>query len=428
MSANKNGKVFIPMSIDQNSTRRSSYFMSPLKMSVAMLALIPGVILSFYAYSGSGNNYSAMVLSFLLYLFFYSFLIRYYVLEERRLKRMLKTLEANKISKSDYFWGIEEIDDKGVIHYRYNNGLQKAIVVKISRGSLIGKPDDFFETHSQITLKFIRNLLRNNFRIMKYSKLEPNEMPLGIRYSLNRMRKIKDEAQRNVVKMNIDTVSKFTKEKKYVIVDYYVIYNRDIRLMKTFRKIVDDLIESTFKNEVYFRGSKILNSDEVVEFIANVLTIRSVPRKGYYDSDNINFSEFGKIHRLFDIEGNEVAIDLEKELFGRERNDYIKGKTGRSLESIEEEMRRKGMIDEDDDLDIDLDELDNKVNLNKKEMVKEIIIYEDEEGNLVDEEGNYVDEEGNILEIVYEDENGNPVDKYGNPIIKINDDEDLFNL
>lgn len=251
MRRDNDGKVFIPMSIDQNSTTKTGYFMSPMKMAVAMVFVIPGILLGFYSYKETGNNWYAMLVVMGIYLFFYSFLIRFFVLEEIKLKRMLKTLEANKISKSDYFWGIEEIDDSGVIHYRYNNGLKKAVVVKVNRGSLVGKPDDFFDTHYDYTLKFVRSLLRNNFSYTKYSKLEPNVMPEGIKDYINLMGHIKDEAQRTTVKMNLDTVSKFTKEKKSVIVDYYVIYNSDIRLMKTFKTIVRDVLENSFQGEVY---------------------------------------------------------------------------------------------------------------------------------------------------------------------------------
>lgn len=397
MRRTQDGKIFIPMSIDQNSTVKSSYFMSPMKMAVAMIMLIPGILLGFYAYTETGNNWSAMLITVLIYLFLYSFLIRFFVLEEIKLKKMLKTLESNKISKSDYFWGIEEIDDTGVIHYRYNNGLKKAVVVKVSRGSLIGKPEDFFDRHYEYTLKFVRSLLRNNFSYMKYSKLEPNTMPEGIKEDIKLMALMKDEAQKTVVRMNLDAVSKFTKNNKSVIVDYYVIYNKDIRLMKTFKTIVRDILENSFQGEVYFRDSKMLDTNEITEFISDVLNIRTVSKKGYYDSDSINFDDFGEVFRLFDSQGNEVDFDFDNEILSRNKSDVIEGKQGRSLESIEDEMKRKGLIFDDDEIgksifDLDEDDLEStKLNLSKDDIIENEdeyeIIYEDEDGNEVDETG-----------------------------------------
>lgn len=450
-----NGKVFVPMSIDQSTTYKTSYFMSPLKMSIAILFLIPGVVLGFYAYSSS-NAWQVAVVSVLFYIFIYSFIIRFVVLEENKLKRMLKNLEENKVSTNEYFWGIEEIDDEGIIHYRYNNGLKKAVVVKVNRGSLIGVDTDFNRRYTEVMLDFLRSLLRSKFSYMKYSRLEKSDMPPGIRDYIRRMSSVKDDAQRAVMKFNIDVMTKFTKENKNVITDYYVIYNKDIRLMKSFKSLVRDILVRCFDNEVYFRGSKILNGDEVVEFMSEVLNVKNINRVGYYDSSEIKFSEYGNVFRVFDDAGTEVPIELVKEFKRNKLDEPLGSKFGLSVDGLEKKLSREEELKEKerarklargetvDDIDnisifdledsvenaeenLSIDKVYEKRLAEKLEKEKlnepiELILYEDDNGNLVDDEGNIYDEEGNLIqsisEIRAEEEKRN----------RLSDDADIFSL
>ncbi|MBR5259303.1 MAG: PRC-barrel domain-containing protein [Eggerthellaceae bacterium] len=85
---------------------------------------------------------------------------------------------------------------------------------------------------------------------------------------------------------------------------------------------------------------------------------------------------------------------------------------------------------DDDDFEIVyVDEAGNVI----EDYVEEVVIYEDEDGNLVDAEGRLVDEDGNLIEgVIYEDEDGNLVDaegrlvdEDGNLIFIEEDDEDF---
>jgi hypothetical protein len=375
-------KVFIPMSIDQNSTEQSGYFSSPMKTLIAIGSFIPGVIFVFFAYSSSGDSYAIMGLSAVMFLFVYSYILRFLVFEERKLKKMMKSLDENKISNSEYFWGIHEIDLDGVIHYKYNTGLKKAVIVKVSRGSTVGVSSDFHSRFKECNLKFSRSLLSQGFSYTKYTKLEKKQVPEGLLDYSKRLEMIEDEAQRAVMKLNIDTISTFTKDFKSVVSDYYVVYNTDMRLMNTFRSVVRDTMVSSYGNEVYFRGTNILNDDETADFLSEILNIKSVNKKGYYNLEEYTFEDFGEVYRVFDSEGRELYMDLEKEVAekskSRIREDRRKGK---SLDELEREI---------------LEERDNE---------KEEVIYLDEDTDLSD----YNDDE---YDIVYVDEDGNEILDY----------------
>lgn len=392
-------KVFIPMSIDQNSTEKSGYFSSPLKTLVAVGSFIPGLVFVFFAYSSSGDSYAVMGLAALIFMIVYVYILRFIVFEERRLKKMLKSLDENKISSSEYFWGIHEIDRDGVIHYKYNTGLKKSVIVKVSRGSMVGVPGNFGDRFKEANLKFVRGLLSQGFSYTKYTKLEKKQVPEGLIDYSKRLEMISDEAQRAVMKLNIDTISNFAKDFKSVVTDYYVIYNTDMRLMNTFRSVVRDTMVGAYNNEVYFRGTDILNDDEVADFLSDVLNIKSVQKKGYYNDNDYEFEDFGKVYRIFDSQGIELFMDLEKEVAekskSRLREDRRKSKT---LEELEKEMYENGELEEEVEV-IYLDEGDDLADFNEDEYD---IVYVDENGNEIID---YIDEEEKVRnKIVKQDE------------------------
>lgn len=342
-------RIFIPMSIDQTSTQRPGYFFSPLKSFILIGGFIPGVVWSMFLYSSS-KSYVGLVVGIVTFLIVYIYVVRFLVFEERRLKKMLKSLEENKISRNEYFWGIDEIDEEGVIHYRYNVGkLKKAVIVKVVRGSRVGVPDEFEEKFKACNLKFVRGLLKQNFSFMKYTKLEKKQMPEGIKDYIKRLEGVKDEAQRAVMKLNIDTISNFIKDYKSVVVDYYVVYNTDLRLMKSFKNVVRDTMLSAYGNEVYFRGTKILSRDEVWDFLAEVLNVKALDKRGYYNIEDYKFEDFAQVFRLFDANGNEILIDIEKEVEEKSRSRISGTRRGKTIEELEEEMRKKGLIKDDNE-------------------------------------------------------------------------------
>lgn len=418
-----NRKVFVPMSIEQNSSTKRSYFLSPTKAALGMGLLVPIVPVSFYAYSSSNGNWIVFGVAVLIYIFIYTLLLRFVVLEERRLKKMVRTLDANKISPTSYFWGIDEIADDGIIHYRYNFGLQKAVIVKICRGSIIGRDETFAENYADANLRFIRGLLKNNFSYMKYSQLENSKMPDGLVDYIKRLEAIDDVAQRAVLRMNIETISEFTKGHKRVINDYYVIYNKDVRIMKSFKTVVRDLIVASYSHIPYFDDSHILDSDEVVEFISNNLNVKTVQKRGYIDNtEKEPFEKYGRVIRLLDSEGKDGLVDFGIEV--KESTDFevIKGPRGKSLDDLDKEARRRGKITDPNASDL-FDEDDffkNEPLLKETEETEELeeIIYVDEDGNIIDPS----ELDGDAIYEELQDET-RPT-----PSSKIDNDSNLFDL
>lgn len=441
-------KIFIPMSIDQNSTTRDGYFSSPLKVAVAIIGIMPGIPWTFYSLKLSNNSMMVMTIAILLYLFLYSYLIRFFVFEERRLKRMLKTLERNKISKADYFWGIDEIDSKGVIKYKYSLGLRRAVVVKVTRGSAVGVPVTFEEDFMESNLKFTRSLLSQGFGYMKYTKMERKQLPDGLVDYLNRMERMEAGAAKSVVKMNLSTISDFTKDYKSVIVDYYVVSNTNLRLLSSFRSVVLDALRSAYGNDIYFRGTRLLDDDEVIDFIEDVTNVRGLSKKGYYEIEDRSFEEYGEVFRVFDDAGNEIYLDMLEEyekasvdvidvhpgrgksLFVEDEEESSKGKKSKKSRKL-----KKGESGSTERKKVREDAIDETVEVERVTGGLFVDDNEDDGGDLfvdgdgvfvvdaeADEDGLFVDDDEEVITIyehgdgVFKDADGNLVDEDGNRI------------
>lgn len=373
-------KVFIPMSIDQNSTVQTGYFTSPMKSFLIIGSLIPGIPLSFYAYSSSGDSYIGMSIAVVFYLIIYVYILRFLVFEELKLKKMLKVLDENKISSSEYFWGISKIDPDGVIHYRYNIGIRKSVVVKVTRGSMVGVSSDFSSRFKECNLNFVRSIISQGFTYQKYTKLEKKQLPEGLEYYSSLLEKMPDDERKSLMRLNIDTVSNFTKSFKSVVTDYYVIYTEDIRIMNSFYGVVRDTLNSSYGNEVYFNGSKILDDDEVSSFIAEVLNLRYINKKGYYNVEDYDYKDFGTVYRVFDSSGREVFYDLEKEFIEISNSKLKFDRRGKTLAELEKELESKKEVEEE----VEITYLDEDENIEDIEDLGDgdyEIMYVDEDGN-----------------------------------------------
>ena len=384
-------KIFIPMSIDQNSTTRAGYFFSPFKSFIMVGGFIPGVPWVMYAYSSSGDNIWGLLIGLVTFLIAHFYLIRFVVFEERRLKKMMRTLDENKRSGVDHFWGIDEIEDDGVIRYKYSLGLRKAVIVKVVRGSTVGVASDFKERYKYSNLTFTRDLLRQRFGYMKYTKLERVDLPEGLKDYNARVAKIEDENVKRVLLLNLKTIANFTKEYKSVVVDYYVVSASDPKLLSSFKPLVRDIMTKAFGGEVYFRGTHILDKNEVVQFLNDTLYVKGVRADGYQAVENYEFSDFGSVFRAFDHSGREVLFDLE-ESFSKSSSPVVKSRSKEPtlddlLKAIEEEEANDSVEE------VSVDQSDGMVGENSEESFEYVYVDDDEDLS------KYFSDEYEIIEI-----------------------------
>lgn len=358
-----NRKMYVPLSIDTVEARKSNYFLSNTKMLWAFLAMLPIFALLTPMIQAGVSIYPIIVVS-VIYLIGYSFIIRYVIFEEKRLRKMVRELDENRISEMSHFWGNDKIgdgeEDDGIIYYSYtgsSKGTTKGLVVKLERGSTVGVPEGHYEDYRRVKENFLRSLHMNNFYPQCYEMQKRPEMQKSLLEYAEVLSGMKNEYHQRLLKLQLTINSVYSMGKNQRYVEYYVI-KRD-NFNKNFRRVVETILEDTFGQSGYITEATILDKRGVEEFYKNYLLVDTL------DSNNVRkavdvepFENFAKVHRLVDVEGREVPIQFLDELDtdkygGKDIDVEIKIKNKKDIKKEERRVRQ---------LDIEIEKLNRKRN------------------------------------------------------------------
>jgi len=305
--------MYVPLSIDEVEVRSGNYFLSNKKMFFAVMAFLP-VFIPIWILMDVGVGIIPILIVVGIYLIGYFYFARFIIFEERRLRKMIRELDENKISGIEHFWGIDKIgggkDDDGTIYYSYEgtrSGTTRGLVVMMDRGSVIGVPKGHYTNFRRTKERFLRQLHLNGLDVQWFEiQKKPELQPSLIRHA-NLLSNLENEYLGKLLKLqlNINTAFSMGDQQRYI--DYIVV--KRSRYSKDFKKILQTAIDETLGTNNYFINPKIANKREVEDFFKNYLMMDMV------DSDNIRksvdikpFESFAEVIRLVDSEGEEVPI------------------------------------------------------------------------------------------------------------------------
>lgn len=314
-------KIFIPMSVEHSNTKRSNYFFSAKKGVIMALGILPGVIWVPYVASLTEGSFVGFIVGVVSYAIFLVFLARFLIFEEPTWKRIFQRLKENKLSSFRYFWGIDRVDDDGVIHYKYSGegNLRKGVVLKFIRGSRIGRGKDYEARYKEVHRKMLNRMLRLGLTADIYTALDDREVPYSIRRMYRQIEKIDDELARGIALEHVNNLAYQTKNKKRVEAIYWVLYFNDPWKFKNIKGITGE-IKGIADSSGFFKESKVLNKVEVINFIAKYLCVSMLPDIAAVGDSNEGLGEYGDIVRVFDSDGNEEWIEGERLEVGVEKD------------------------------------------------------------------------------------------------------------
>lgn len=317
--------IFIPMSVEQSTNKKSNYFFSIKKGVLMALALLPGVVWVPYIALLTMGRITGLILGILSYAVIMLFVVRFVIFEELTWKRIFRNLEKNKLSSYKHFWGIDRIESNGVIHYKYSgeSSLRKAMVLKLVRGSKIGKGRDFEERYIEINRKMLNMLLSEGLGVDIYTALDEKEVPYNVQRMYRQAQEIEDELTREIALEHINNLAYQTKSRKRLEVVYWVVYFEDPSKFKDMVNIVKRLRDIADTSRLY-KISKVLRKTEVEYFLSRYLCINVIPaisERGKVE----DISKYGEVVRVFDEDGNEIWVegDLGKNSLGNAGDEGI---------------------------------------------------------------------------------------------------------
>ncbi|MGN4723845.1 hypothetical protein ACTFR8_22720 [Bacillus cereus group sp. MYBK15-3] len=331
-------KMFVPLSIDNVDTERNSYFASNKKMVGVFFAILPYVgLLSIFMKLGAGII--PIVVMTGIYLFIFSFFIRYWVFEEVRLRKMVQEKDDNVISGVSHFWGTDKVGsgerDDGLIYYQREGAkLKRGLVVYFDRRSNVGVPEGHYEQYRKTKNEFLRELYTRGMDFQWYEVQRKPEMSKTLTRYADILNDEPREAMRMLAKLQLNINSMYTMDAEQRYVDYIVVTNTRFVTMKRFKKMLNDILTLTLKSNGYLGDVKICSKEEVDKFYETIYMLNSFNSSYIRKSVDMQpFNKFAKLKRLIGEDGQAIPIELLDEL------ELSTG--GKSLEEISQAEERK---------------------------------------------------------------------------------------
>ena len=302
-------KVFIPLSVENTNAQRTGYFMSTKKGILMALGILPSVIWVPLVANATPGSTSGVFVGVVTYGFFFIMFLRFIIFEEITWRRIFKNLFENKISTSAYFWGIDRIEESGIIHYSYagRNTLRKGGVIQLIAGSKVGKGLDYDEKYREALRRITREALKEDLKLEIREMLDNKNLPNNIKSMYLKVRNIKDSLAREIALEHINNLAAITKNRKRLEITYLILYFDSPRKFKRIIDISNNIIKVAESTGI-FKYTKILSKKEVELFISRTLSINTFPNMDdRFKADN--FEIYGDIYRVFDEHGNEEWIE-----------------------------------------------------------------------------------------------------------------------
>lgn len=257
----KNGNMFIPMNVEGGGAEE--HFIGTGKM-VLIILMIASYIITFAYLADAGARFTAYVVYFLLLTFINQFILRYFVLEEKYFYDMYKKMKVQEITTPASFWDIASIKQTPEGDILTYSDAKIAVIVKLDRDTIIGKPEDFKENHYDALSDFYRELVNSKLSFVQMNIMEPAGNDPRIQ-SLDRL--VLKSSNPNICKLmerEIGYTKNITRTTLYES-DYFLIYTNDLTR-------VDYLIQDTI-DALYvlldggYVGYRILNSKDIIELV-----------------------------------------------------------------------------------------------------------------------------------------------------------------
>lgn len=320
------GKTFIPSNVEGSSGQQSSKFWNEKKgiITTGLVLLFPITALM------TGDMFIlAKIIVWIIVIIFEITIIRIFIMEEFFYKNILNTIKKYKKISSSVNYGILYINE-------VENGTSVGFIdgdigcfVSLTKGSIVGKPDDYNETNNEIFSDFLYKLNRNGYKYKIINMMQLASKDKRIDEYLNRVKLEQNELLKDLMNVNIRYIKKMS-EYTFYDQDIFLIYTKDGLKINT---IIDDV--RTMVNPLLqgaYLDYKIMNEAEIIDLHIQLNQVN------YFDvisaQKDLDIAVNPKNKRKLDIKsllltnGNEfILTPRQQQELNNIYNDYIHNKS-----------------------------------------------------------------------------------------------------
>jgi hypothetical protein len=307
------GKLFMPFSIDSD-TNNEGFFTDTKLVALAILgiAAIAGFGFISRLYGAPPLVHAGLYIGFAWLL---TVIFRYAILSEGYYYRLYLKMKKNRVSAPSVFWDIASVTDSQRGARVTFSDLKSGIFVRLYRGTISGKPDNFREAHYDRVSDFYKFLNENGYKFVLINVMESaaNDKRLSRLDKLaanpenENLRRLMDIQISHVKAISRETLS----ENEYLLI--YTTKERSGMLLEDAPKALSELIRNSAVSSY-----DILDSREIAELFKELYGVR------YFDVS-------GACLRIFGGEENNRAFGVVKIFY----------KDG-SVRDLAEESKKRG--------------------------------------------------------------------------------------
>lgn len=333
------GKIFIPYNIGGGTG--DEHFLSGGKLGILCALAVSNLLFFLNLYDGTMVWWSKVIITLLIAILDI-YVIRLFVVNERYYYKVYKRLKDYRVTSPAVFWDIVSIKDTPEGAQLIYSDLKYAMMVRLERDTITGKPADFKETHFDAISDFYRALNSNGYSFVQMNIMEQ----AGNDPRLQKLDELVGRATNTnvaeLVEMQVAYIKNITRATLYES-EYFLIYTRDANKARFMGTEINEMLYKLLDGA--YIGFRIMESQEIMQFVKEMYSIKlfdpGEAMLNVFKKSSMTLKTTFEVRSVTYTNGRVEVFELEEEKIQKKKDAKKAGKK-KKVDSKKVETSKKG--------------------------------------------------------------------------------------
>lgn len=274
-------KMFIPMNVEGGGY--DERFFNTTKILTVVGMAVGWVVVVTWLNSLQNATFIFKLGTIAVMLFISSLLVRFVVFEESYFYKMYKKTLTYSDPTSDVFWNISSIKDTANGSILLFSDLKIGVLVKLKRGSIIGKNQDFMEQHYDAVSDFLSEIVGRGYMFVHLNMMERADNDDRLDKLASKVASTSNQNMKKLLELQVGHLRNTTRNSLYES-DYYLIYTDRAERFDNITRDVEDCLEYALNGS--YNGYYELDKRETIEVHKELIGV------SYFDYNSATVNTF----------------------------------------------------------------------------------------------------------------------------------------
>lgn len=274
-------KMFIPMNVEGGGY--DERFFNTTKILTVVGMAVGWVVVVTWLNSLQNATFIFKLGTIAVMLFISSLLVRFVVFEESYFYKMYKKTLTYSDPTSDVFWNISSIKDTANGSILLFSDLKIGVLVKLKRGSIIGKNQDFMEQHYDAVSDFLSEIVGRGYMFVHLNMMERADNDDRLDKLASKVASTSNQNMKKLLELQVGHLRNTTRNSLYES-DYYLIYTDRAERFDNITRDVEDCLEYVLNGS--YNGYYELDKRETIEVHKELIGV------SYFDYNSATVNTF----------------------------------------------------------------------------------------------------------------------------------------